>query len=333
MRSMNRSTPASTFACLVLLACSGRDHSFHKITDPNPPIDVPASLRVDLAIQENEWGTKVSRCQMQVAFEPLPEFVDPEDAQAGELDEAPLLQVGLPEAPGDCVFTEVPAPRPSAEGTPEPESDNWQLSGAVVGPDFMELWHQSDSWTLDAVDTEHGGLRYEWADCDRAAYPFSSTLTMDVPPSEDPNGVHPFTMDNLIPVGPRVILDAPMSQDGGLPTFDASTPLYVAWHTEGDPPEQDGVPVEPATLVKIKTQDDARQEATRWLVCWPEQEWMEFSPEVLAPLFEDRLDPDTYTTNIDVHMEILGTDQPTPWGEALTVRTNASSGVGLKVGP
>ena len=47
----------------MAVACGGQDHTFNKLVDPNPPESVASSLRVDLAIQENDWGSKVTRCQ------------------------------------------------------------------------------------------------------------------------------------------------------------------------------------------------------------------------------------------------------------------------------
>ncbi len=314
-------------------ACGGQDHTFNKLVDPNPPESLASSLRVDLAIQENDWGSKVTRCQMQVAFEPLPEYVDPEEAAGEETpppeETAPPPQVELPIAPGDCAFSELHPPEPDSDGALD--GDNWQLSGNIIGPRYVEMWHSSDSWTLDAVETDHGGLRYEWSACELNAYPFSSTLTMDVPASDDPDGVYPFTMDDLVPVGPRVMLDDPARVDGGQPPVDIHFPLDIEWHTDGGLPELDDNVLQPDTLVKLQTQDHARQEAVRWLVCWPEEDgWMQLSPETLAPLFADRTDPERYTTNLDIHMELLMEDRPTPWGEALTVRTNVSTGAGLR---
>jgi hypothetical protein len=270
---------------------------------------------------------------MQVAFEPLPEYVDPEEA-AGDSTEPPeeeqrAPQVARPSEPGHCAFSTVSPPEAPADGSPG--GDNWQLSGNIMGPTYLEMWRDSDTWTLDAVDTDHGGLRYEWSDCDRNDYPFSSTLTMDVPASDDPDGVDPFTMDELVPVGPRVVLDEPARGEGGQPFVDILQPLDIEWHTEGALPEIDGDALMPDVLIKIQTQDHAREEKVRWLVCWPEEDgWMGLSAETLEPLFVDRTDPDRYTTNIDIHMELLLQDRPTPWGEALTVRTNVSTGAGLK---
>ena len=329
--------PQTYQRCLLLagmtVACAGHDHTFNKVVAPNPPESIPSSLRVDLAIQENDWGAKVTRCQMQVAFEPLPEYVDPEDA-ADDSPEPPeetepAPQVLLPVAPGDCAFSEMAPPEPGSDGSLD--ADNWQLSGNIIGPTYVEMWRDSDTWTLDAVDTDHGGLRYEWSECDRDAYPFSSTLTMDVPASDDPDGVYPFTMDDLVPVGPRVLLDIPPRVDSGQPIIDIGQPLDIEWHTDGALPELNGDRLMPDTLVKLQTQDHEREEGVRWLVCWPEDDgWIQLSAETLAPLFADRTDPERYTTNLDIHMELLMEDRPTPWGEALTVRTNVSTGAGLR---
>jgi hypothetical protein len=212
------------------------------------------------------------------------------------------------------------------------DDDNWQLSGDVIGPNYVEMWRLDDTWTLDAVETEHGGLRYEWTTCDVETYPFSSTLTMDVPPSNNPDGVYAFTMDDLVPVGPRVILDHPMAEHGGQPDIDIEQPLEIAWHYGGDLPVVDGEVKAPITLVKLQTHDHQREEDIRWLVCWPEEDGqLVVSPELMAPLFEGRMDPEQYKASIDVHMELLSEDRPTPWGEALTVRTNVSSGTGLRI--
>ena len=334
--------------CILTTHCGGPDSTLHKLTEPNPPPHVAASLRVDLAIQEREWGETVTRCQVQVAFEPLPEFTDPSAAAEGALDGADdeveePAKVVIPDIPGTCAFSEVDPPDapsepqepsdrdPDAPGEPEADSDNWQLSGEVVGPDFIELWDGRDAWTLDAVETPHGGLRYEWVDCARDGYPYGATLSMDVPESSDPDGVYAFTMTDLIPVGPRVVLDAPESDGGRLPVFDPAQPLYVAWHTEGIDPELGGTPVASEVLVKLKSQDQRQEEPVRWLVCRAEGDDLELSVEALAPLVEGRDDPEVYTTNLDVHTQILVRERPTPWGEAMTVRTHGSAGAGLKL--
>ncbi|HCH65500.1 MAG TPA: hypothetical protein DFR83_22035 [Deltaproteobacteria bacterium] len=344
----------SVSAIVICTACAGHDHTFQKLVEPNPPQYELSTLRVDLAIQENDYGANITRCQMQVAFEPLPEYTDPDsvngsdDAESGTTDDTePVEHVGLPVAPGECVFSVVSPPGPPPEGhgdhSEHPnddhppdndalEGDNWQLSGNVVGPTFVEMWRADASWTLDAVDTEHGGLRYEWTECAVEDYPFSSTLTMDVPASDDPDGVDPFTMDDLVPVGPRVVLDAPMGEHGGQPDIHVEQPLSIAWHNDGGLPEVNGEARSPSTLVKLQTHDHQRQEDVRWLVCWPETEGtLLLSPETLAPLFEGRRDPELYKASLDVHMELLVEDRPTPWGEALTVRTNASTGTGMRI--
>ena len=321
----------------LVCACAGHDHTFHKVDDPNPPQIVPASLRIDLALQQNDWGNRTTRCQMQVAFEPLPEYTDPSDAAGGSPDpDAPApRQMVLPTEAGSCAFTSLPPPPPPPDeedgDLPPLDDDNWQLSGEVVGPTYIEMWGSEDSWTLDTTHTDHGGLRYEWTDCSVEDYPFSSTLTMDVPASPDPDGVHPFTMTELVPVGPHLRLIAPSPQEHGKPQHVVEEPLVIEWEIEGALPRIEGAAQVPETLVKIQTQDHERKEDTRWVICWPEEDgWIEMSPETLAPLFEGRTDPDIYVTHVDVHMEILGEDRPTPWGEALTVRTHTSSGAGIQ---
>ena len=136
--------PTCQPSCLLFamtLACAGHDHTFNKVVDPNPPEPFPSSLRVDLAIQENNWGSKVTRCQMQVAFEPLPEYIDPEEAAgdstepAEEDQQAP--QVALPGEPGECAFSTVPPPDGPADGSSG--GDNWQLSGNIMGPTYLEM--------------------------------------------------------------------------------------------------------------------------------------------------------------------------------------------------
>ena len=66
-------------------------------------------------------------------------------------------------------------------------------------------------------------------------------------------------------------------------------------------------------------------------MCWPKEgsSAPELSPEALVPVYEDRTNPDVYTTHLDVHMEFLERNRPTPRGSALTVRTNVSTGAGI----
>jgi len=322
--------------------CSSSDHSMHKLVDPNPPEVMPIELRVDVALQENDGGRQTTRCQLQIAFEPLPEYTSPGAAAAGldPEDEPELPQVAQPEEAGTCAFSTMPPVAvqpgtgdPSDPSDPSDDGDNWQLSGAVIGPDFVDVHGLTDTWTLDATDTEHGGIRYEWPDCLVEDFPFSQALTLDVPASDDPDGVHPFEMEDFIAVGPRVLVESPASADGQMALIDPLETLSVSWTLDGRDPRVDGVPQASDVRVKIQSQDRNQVEEVRWLVCWPSKEGvLDISPEQLAPMFEGRLDSAQYSTNIDIHSELLNRDRPTPWGEALTVRTHVSAGAAFSLG-
>lgn len=348
-------------AALLLTACTTTDYGVGKRVAPNPGTETPVDLKIDVAFQEHGYGENMTRCQVQVAFKPLREQAEegshdggghgdgaddgPQQGDPGE--ERPAgTHVERPRTPGECVFSEVERPTPGGGGQPggdpgEPGSggdhdheggvDDWQVSGQVIGPEQVFVDSGPERLSLVAVDTDQGGVRYELAGCDAASFPFSRTLGLDVPGSQDPDGVHAFEMEDLIAVGPRVVLDHPMRDaDGRHPILDPAQDLEVRWTMDGADPVVDGVAVEPKTLIQIQHQAVDRQASDRWLVCWPEEEgWFDVPAEALEPLLEGREDPALWTTHIDVHTEGAGAEQPTPWGRALQVRAHVSAGGGV----
>ncbi len=309
--------------------CSS-DHGMSKVVDPEPPLTPRVELRVDLAYQENDWGRQMGRCQMQVAFEPLPEFVEPEDSLDGDteteapVEPAPLVQE--PEAPGDCVFSEVP---PMGEPL-APDTDNWQLSGEVVGPDSISLMGDATTFVLEAEETPHGGVRYEWLECGVEAYPFAQTLTLDVPSSDKVDALDAFTLDDLVPVGPRIWIESP-DDSGGIPVMSTTEALALRWTLSGSVPEVDTSTTRSQVRIRIQSQDREQEDNTRWVVCWPDEDgWMDIPAESLAELVAGRNDESRYSTHLDIHAELFENDHETPWGEALSIRTNISSGIPIQ---
>ena len=309
-----------------LSACSS-DHGMSKVVDPEPPLTPRVELRVDLAYQENDWGRQMGRCQMQVAFEPLPEFVEPEDSLDSTTEEAeptPPAQLVLePEAPGQCVYSEVP---PMGDAI-APDTDNWQLSGEVVGPDTISLLGDDGEYVLDAEDTPHGGVRYEWLACGVDDYPFAQTLTLDVPSSDKVDALDAFTLDDLVPVGPRIWIESP-DESSGIPVLPSDAPLALRWTLGGATPEVDTSATRSQVRIRIQNQDRDQQDNTRWVVCWPQEDgWMDIPAESFAALADGRDDANRYSTHLDIHAELFENEHQTPWGEALSIRTNISSGI------
>ena len=309
---------------LLLTACRGNDYGVAKDADPNPGAGRPVDLVVDVAFQSQNQGESVTRCQVQVAFKPLLEQ-DPQQTRSSR-------DLNRPEEPGTCAFSEIPLP----QGAPGDEVvDNWQVTGEVIGPDTVRMQDAEGALALMALRTEEGDLRYELPDCDASIFPFSRTLGLDVPDSDDPDGVHAFTVPDLVAVGPQVALDAPgRTAEGRQPTLDPSEPLAVRWTLQGPDPQLDGMALEPATMIQVQHQDEARVEPDRWLVCWPEEEgWFDVPAEDLALLMEGRDDPSGWRSHVDVHTEVLGPSQVTPWGRTLQVRAHVSAGAGIDLDP
>lgn len=310
---------------LLLGACAGNDYGVAKGTDANPGADRPVDLALDVAHQAHDHGQSVSRCQVQVAFQPLLE-----DAPGGSRT-AVSAEVARPEAPGTCAFSEVaaaPAPPPS-----EQDADDWQVSGAVIGPAIVTMGDAQGDLTLHAVETDQGGLRYELPDCAADRFPFSRTLGLDVPDSDDPDGVHAFVVPDLVAVGPQVAFEAPArTETGAQPTLDPAEDLPVRWSLLGPDPVVDGAPVAPETRVQIQHQDRTGEAPTRWLVCWPEEEgWFDVPADQLALLVDGREDPAAWRTTVDVHTEVEGAPQLTPWGRTLQVKAHVSAGGGVQL--
>jgi len=309
---------------LLLAACRGNDYGVAKDADPNPGAGRPVDLALDVAFQSQNHGDSVTRCQVQVAFEPLLEE-GPDTARTligGDL--------ARPEAPGTCAFTELPVTR----GTPaEEDADNWQVQGGVIGPEQIRMQDDAGALSLWALRTDEGDLRYELPDCDAGVFPFSRTLGLDVPDSDDPDGVHAFTVPDLVAVGPQVSLDAPeRTEEGRQPTLDPREPMAVRWTLLGPDPEIEGAPAASTTLIQIQHQHETRVEADRWLVCWPEDEgWFDVPPEDLALLVDGRDDPAEWRAHVDVHTEVVGAPQLTPWGRTLQVRAHVSAGGGIEL--
>ncbi len=336
-------------------ACAHPDYGMSNVVEDTPPVDVPVDLVIDVAWQDNDWGRNVTRCQVQVAFEPRREHHGDSaggnpgaggNPESGGPDPGPDNAM-VPDEPGTCVFTEIPRPGEHHEGEPGQEpggdpghepgeddpilpgdaEDDWQVRGDVVGPDEIFMKDGATEVRLDSVEVEGGGLRYELADCDATRFPFSSNLALDVAKSSQPNGVHAFTMADLIAVGPRLFVDEPAEDEHGMPMVRSGDDLALRWAFEGADPSRDGKALTPEVLVKLYTQHRDRTEADRWLICRPEEEgWFDIPSEALDELMSGIDNADEWFTNFDIHSELRGQEQETPWGELLQVRAHVSAG-------
>jgi hypothetical protein len=355
----------TAIACIALLGCQSPDYSVGKLQAANvaPPRDV--DLVIDVAWQDNNWGESTTRCQVQVAFEPVPDTVEGgSGAEGGGQPEQPRNDtVTIPDQPGTCAVSHLSPPGdPDAAGgepgspggsseepadgadggnsgahedgdtQPGDADDDWQVRGGLLGPDEVFVTDDLVNLTLDGVMIDGGGLRYELADCDADHFPFSSSLALDVAASSDPQGVHAFEMDDLIAVGPRLTIEAPLHDEHtGFPEFRTDQDLPVRWAFDGDDPVVDGEPATPAVLIKLFVQDETHTEGERWLVCAPDQEgWFDIPAADLADLYDGIEEPERWRTSLDVHSELAGREQETPWGELMQVRAHVSSGAPLQ---
>ena len=64
------------------------------------PDDV--NIFIDSALQRNQWGDNIGRCQIQVAFSRW--YVEPPEVDPDETDAPPIEPLPLPEEPGECIF-------------------------------------------------------------------------------------------------------------------------------------------------------------------------------------------------------------------------------------
>ena len=333
----------SLLGLVLVVGCQGPDYGMSTAPRPNEAPDVPVDLVVDVAWQDNNWGADQTRCQVQVAFLPL--VLAPDGGGGGE--GAPQAGVAVPETPGTCVATTLEPPeQPGEAGEPggnpddgdpiEPgdADDDWQVAGDVLGPDAIHLSDGLRRLTLEGVDLEDGGVRYELAECDAEAFPFAASFALDVAPSADPDGVHAFEMPDLVAVGPRLHLDAPLHDaHTGFPTVSPGTDLPVRWSFEGPDPIVEGATVSPDVVIKLFAQDPSRAQPDRWLLCLPEEEgWFDVPASAVAALTDGMDDPTAWHLSLDVHSEVAGRPQQTPWGELLQVQAHVSSGAPLQFG-
>jgi hypothetical protein len=348
-----------TFLALAI-GCTGTDYGVARPAQVNPGADRPVDLAFDVAFQELGYGNHTSRCQVQVAFSPLDDTATTMPRTAGP-PPPPATEIAFPDTPGTCAFSELERPDGETGGDPggepgqgdasvgEPgdggrdpgdaDPDGWQVSGTVVGPGAVWMRHDNGDLLLETAEIGDGGLRYELPDCDADRFPFSTTLGLDVPDADDPDGVHAFAVPELVAVGPRVIIDAPGLLDGDLPHHDPVDPLPIRWTLDGPDPTINGAPLSPSVRIQMLSQQRGGQEgeppaADRWLVCWPDEEgWFDVDPADLAPLVEGRDDPTQWSTQIAIHTEVLGPEQVTPWGRTVQVRAHVSADGGIDLTP
>lgn len=308
---------------LLLSACSSFDYGMSKGNPDSPGTEAPVDLAMDIAYQSTEWGSRVNRCQVQVAFRPVT-VVEP-----GDEPPAPPQAVELPEEPGDCRITDMEAvSQPMEVGS---EDDDWQVGGEVIGPEAVYLHDGEDVLVLGVATTATEDVRYELPDCSASTFPFSRTFALQVPASEDPNGVHPFEMSELVAVGPQVRVSSPPPGDqGSKAVVTLGEDLDVSWTLVGDDPTISGEPVEALVKVMVLQQDLEREIPDRWLVCLATEEGTFTIPgEELETLAEGRRE-DRFITTMTVHLEVEGVEQATPWGRLLRVGAHTSDGAALQ---
>lgn len=330
--------------------CTSTDYGVARPAQVNPGADRPVDLAFDVAFQELAYGRHVSRCQVQVAFSPLDDTATTMPGTGGP--PPPGMEIAFPDTPGTCVFSEIEHPDEGAGGDPggdagsgqtpggeadpgDADPDGWQVSGTVVGPDAVWMRHDDGHLLLETVEVHDDNVRYELPDCDTDRFPFSTTLGLDVPDADDPNGVHAFAVPELVAVGPRVIIDAPSLLDGARPRHDPADPLHIRWTLDGPDPTIDGVPLSPSVRIQMLNQPADRPQgepraSDRWLTCWPDNEgWFDVDPVDLAPLVDGRDDPSQWSTQIAIRTEVSGPEQVTPWGRTVQVRAHVSASGGI----
>lgn len=293
----------------------------------NEPGYQTITISADIALQRNNYGNTISRCQIQFAFSPL--YEDAPDPPA-----TPPWVVANPEKPGTCAFSLEPLP--DADHSPDsPTEDNWSISGSLAGPDEILLYSDVVDLRLSAISLDDQTLRYELPpeDCDDITFPVGELLTLDVPEGEavSTDSLPGFYIEDALAVGPDVFVTAPtpdldMASDRALHLSDED--LDVRWSFSGPAPVVDGTPVPPEVRVKLYNQDRNREFNNEWLVCWPEQDGRLTIPaEELAQLTANPSpQEDRWFAGLAVHTR---TDSPAfeaPWGEPVQLRAHISEG-------
>ncbi|MCB9777542.1 MAG: hypothetical protein H6742_03170 [Alphaproteobacteria bacterium] len=331
-----------SFLLSLLLACSGAEYGVGK---PDPYNDggwPDLEVRIDVAYQDSVGGSAPGRCQLQVAFVPLQtETAEPTaDADTG-LDEPAEEpdRIAYPEEPGACAFSEV-RPFPADPGGTD---DNWQVAGAVVGPETVWLVGATREWELLPVEVEagaypDGGVRYELPDCSAEVFPFGEELALVVPEgaesdSEDDHVLPELRVEGAVVVGPRVGLLAPAADVGGLALVSVSEALDVEWMLTAAGSELEGAPADPSLTIQVNHQSVDTDVPVQWLVCAPDDlDAMRIPAASLGALTPDMgSDEAEWHTAIDVHATIATPEWETPWGRPVRVLATTSQGVGVQV--
>ena len=304
------------------------------------PDDV--NIFIDSALQRNQWGHNVSRCQIQVAFSrqhlmpPTTEPVNP-----------PIEPPPLPEEPGECIFTGMVELPPIENHDPnQTPPDNWFVSGPLVGPDSIYL-HGEQTIELEAIISEDGQIRYEWRDCDPENFPFGEVFDLEIPEGEssmaamitEQGELEPVWLENALIVGADLRLEFPNEIDANhYYTGFSDEDFTVQWSNYGNFPHQNEVfadyteeeisPLEPKFEIKFTNNKKHEWFAGEQMNCMPNQNYDDTIPSENIAQFQlnDMVGEDTFYLALDVHSNYLGPKINHPFGEAVHSRSHISEG-------
>ncbi|MFT4975269.1 MAG: hypothetical protein ACI8S6_001156 [Myxococcota bacterium] len=313
-------------ACLAmsLAGCGpGADYTL-SLPDPDNAAGYDTiEVSADVALQRNNYGETISRCQIQLAFSPTTW-----DEQEADEDK---WVVTPPDEPGTCAFSVEPEP---TEAIPGEEGDDWAVSGSLIGPDQIALVGEDITLLLSAVEVDGGALRYELPpeDCDDIDFPFGAVFDLDVSEGEvaSSDGLPGFVVEQALAIGPDVTLTAPSIEglEGDRVPHPQGEELVVRWALGDSAPEVGGVGLVPEVELKIYNQDRKREHSGEWLVCWPEADGGFTVPaQALSQLTaNEAAGGDRWFASVTVHTI---TDSPpfeAPWGEPVQLRAHISEG-------
>jgi hypothetical protein len=290
-------------------------------------------LSFDIALQRNGWGQNIGRCQIQLAF------TNKGDDGWGS-PEGPPVTVDYPQKAGECVYTDLtPMPSDSEDqGTSgnsggggdgvNPDEENWNLAGVFEGSDTVWLHSGYRSLALGRVQLDEGGVRYEWTGCNDEDFPFGEVFDVEVPPSEDEEGIQGFYVEQAFGIGPDMALLSPSDEpgDGGKVYHDSSEALTAVWEHDQPPPELHALELERRVDVVYRnfTKDMQPIEA---VVCLPAEDM--FTTEATAfEMLEANPDPMTQEVLLGFQVDAVYDSPPfmTPWGQSVRVRSLVTEG-------
>ena len=280
-----------------------------------PTLHERVVMSFSVALQRGDWGTNVTRCQVQVAFLE-------EGQRDGLFMGAGGTDIDLPTTPGTCAYTSF--------AIAEPTVGLWSVRGTRRADDSIWLHGDGDSLELALGTDDRGRYTYALADCDEDSFPFAEVLDLEVPGWDGLDGLEGFEAERAFAVGPDLQISAlPDGMDSsGRLVLPAGEDLPVSWTTLQELPDVDGEPVAEVTYLMLRNMHPGVEEPIEALACLPATPGTAtISAADLALLTpaEDPLTGDPFVAfQVDAWYE--GPDVQTPWRSSSRVLSVVTEG-------